>query len=411
MTAGGEAAPAPWRRSDYFDLTLIGSTHALSDGFSNMLVPVLALIVADLDLSLVEAGTLLSSFKLATLLFLYPLSMLADYTGRKKAIVIAGLGLSAAAFLGMSWTRDFTSLLVLSFIAGAGNSPYHPCGTALTAERFSARRSFAISYHGLGGNIGTSAMPLVQAAIAAVANWRLAVAACAAPALVLLPLVGARFHGMSPGMAPHSNARAGQSIRSMLHRVLRNRNVILLALVYTLRGVGVQGMIGFLPLIAAQKLGMNTAEIGLAVSLYFGAGAASKPLMGYLYSRWGARSALVIPLIGAGALTIAVPFATWETAILIVAALIGVFSFVSPIILTATADLCEPEVLASSVGVIYTLHGLSFIAPLAGGWLAEQYSLDVSFYFFGLVVWSAMVFALQLPGKGAARDGGGPESE
>ncbi len=339
---------------DYFDLTVIGSAHALSDGFSNMLVPVLALIVVDLGLSNAEAGTLLSAFSLATFIFLYPLSMLADYTGRKKVIVIVGLGLSAAAFIGMSWTHDFIALLVLSFIAGAGNSVYHPCGTALVAERFSARRSFAISYHGLGGNLGTSIMPLVQAAIAAVASWRMAVAACAAPALVLLPLIGARFHGMSPGMRNGENAGAGQGIRSMLHRVLRNRNVILLALVYTLRGVGTKGMIGFLPLIASQKLQMDTAGIGLAVSLYFGAGAASKPLMGYLYSRWGARSALFVPLFGAGALTIAIPFATWETGLLIVSALTGVFSFVSPIILTATADLCEPEVLASSVGVIDT---------------------------------------------------------
>jgi MFS family permease len=411
MTAGGEAAPAPWRRMDYFDLTLIGSTHALSDGFSNMLVPVLALIVADLGLSTVEAGTLLSAFSLATFLFLYPLSMLADYSGRKKAIVIVGLGLSAAAFIGMSWTRDFYALLALSFIAGAGNSVYHPCGTALAAERFSERRSFAISYHGLGGNIGTSIMPLVQAAIAAVASWRMAVAVCAAPALVLLPLIGARFHGISPGMRNGENAAAGLGIRSMLHRVLRNRNVILLALVYTLRGVGTKGMIGFLPLIASQKLHMDTAGIGLAVSLYFGAGAASKPLMGYLYSRWGARSALFVPLLGAGALTIAIPFATWETGLLVVVAMTGIFSFVSPIILTATADLCEPEVLASSVGVIYTLHGLSFIAPLAGGWLAEQYNMDVSFYFFGLVVWGALIFAVQLPGKGAVYSGDGPESD
>ncbi len=402
MTAGrGEIpsaprGPAPWGRRDYFDLTLIGSAHGLSDGFSNMLVPVLALIVADLGLSTVEAGTLLSTFSLATFLFLYPLSILADYTGRKKAIVIAGLGLSAVSFVMMGWMHSFASLLVLSFLAGAGNSTYHPCGTALAAERFSSHRSFAISYHGLGGNIGTSVMPLLQAAIAAVANWRIAVVACAVPALALLPMVGVRFHGKSAGAAaPHKE----ESVRSMLVRVFRNRNVILLALTYMLRGIGTKGMIGFLPLIASKKLGMDTAAIGLAVSLYFAAGAVSKPLMGYLYSRWGARAALMAPLLGAGALTVAVPFAKWDTALILISMMVGVFSFVSPIILTATADLSEPEVLASSVGVIYTMHGLNFIAPLAGGWLAERYNLDVSFFFYGVVTWSAMLVAVRLPGK------------
>lgn len=399
MSAESEAAKAPpvaWGGRDYFDLTVIGAAHGFSDGFANMLVPVLALIVADLGLSAVEAGTLLSSFSLATFIFLYPLSMLADYTGRKKIIVIVGLGVAAVSFILMGWTQSFTALLVLSFLAGVGNSTYHPCGTALTAERFLAHRSFAISWHGMGGNIGTSLMPLIQAAVAAVANWRVAVVACAVPALALLPVVGVRFHGISVG---ETAPQAGQGIHAMLARVLKNRNVILLALVYTLRGIGTKGMIGFLPLIASQKLGMDTASIGLAVSLYFAAGAVSKPFMGYLYSRWGPRAALIFPLIAAGALTIAVPFARWEMALILISMMAGVFSFVSPIILTATADLCEPEVLASSIGVIYTLHGLGFIAPLAGGWLAERYDMDVSFFFFGLVTFSGMFMAIKLPGK------------
>ena len=404
MTAGGEAAAvrAPWGRGDYADLIIIGSTHGLSDGFSNMLIPVLALIVADLGLSPVEAGTLLSAFSLATFLFLYPLSMLADYTGRKKAILLVGLSLSAAAFMAMGFTQDFTLLLALSFLAGAGNSTYHPCGTALAAERFAAHRSFAISTHGLGGNIGTSIMPIVQAAIAAVASWRVAVAACAAPALVLLPMIGARFHGKTPDAQGGQGPPAG--VRALLARVFRNRNVILLALTYTLRGIGMKGMIGFLPLIASSKLGMDTASIGISVSLYFGAGVLSKPLMGYLYSRLGARAALVVPIFGAGAATVAIPFAGWEGAFMALSATAGVFGSISPIILTACADLCEPEVLASSVGVIYTAHGLNFIAPLIGGWLAERYDMDVSFYFFGIAIWAALLVAVRLPGRrGAGR--------
>ncbi len=398
MMAGGAPPRTPWGRGDYADLIIIGSTHGLSDGFSNMLVPVLALIVADLKLSPVEAGTLLSAFSLATFLFLYPLSMLADYTGRKKAILLGGLSLSAAAFLAMSLTQDFTLLLALSFLAGAGNSTYHPCGTALAAERFAAHRSFAISTHGLGGNIGTSIMPIVMGAIAvAASSWRVAVAACAAPALVLLPMLGARFHGKTPGAQGGKGPPAG--VRALLARVFRNRNVILLALTYTLRGIGMKGMIGFLPLIASSKLGMDTASIGISVSLYFGAGVLSKPIMGYLYSRHGARAALMVPIFGAGAATVAIPFAGWEGALMALSAAAGVFGSISPIILTACADLCEPEVLASSVGVIYTAHGLNFIAPLIGGWLAERYDMDVSFYFFGIAIWAALLVAVRLPGR------------
>jgi fucose permease len=97
------------------------------------------------------------------------------------------------------------------------------------------------------------------------------------------------------------------------------------------------------------------------------------------------------------------PFAPWEAALIVLAALSGLVSFVSPIVLTATADLCEPEVLASSVGVIYACDGLAFIAPLVGGWLAERYGLDASYVFFALAVWAGVGVAAMLPrGRSAA---------
>jgi MFS family permease len=90
-----------WRLRDTLDLTLIAITHGLSDGFASLLVPVLALIVADLGLSTFEAGLLLSVRSVATFVLLYPLSMLADTTGRKKGMLIAGLALAAGAYLAM----------------------------------------------------------------------------------------------------------------------------------------------------------------------------------------------------------------------------------------------------------------------------------------------------------------------
>jgi MFS family permease len=184
-----------WRLRDYIDLTVIATTHGLSDGFSSLLVPVLALIVADLGLSTFEAGLLLSVRSIATFLFLYPLSMLADSTDRKKEMLIVGLSLAAGAYLAMGAARSLPPLAVLAFLAGAGNATYHPCGTALTAKRFKSQKAVAISFHGTGGNIGTSLMPLLQSAVVTGAGWRTAVGACALPAAVLLPLIGVRFSG------------------------------------------------------------------------------------------------------------------------------------------------------------------------------------------------------------------------
>lgn len=392
---------SPWRFRDTFDLNLIGATHGLSDGFSNLLVPVLTLIVADLDFSTLEAGILLSVFSVSTFLFLYPISMLADYSGRKKEMLIAGMGLSAGAFLAMSRASDLYSLAALAFVAGAGNATYHPCGTALTAERFVAHRAVALSLHGLWGNLGVSLMPLLQAAVAAMAGWRAAIAACVLPATVLLPLVGLRFPKgrQAGGGGPAKADNWRKQLHALTAKVLKNRHVVLLGLVYALKGLESKGLVGFLPLLAAKNFGMDTAAIGLAISLYYGAGVVAKPLMGLLYNRWGARSALFIPLLLTGALALTIGFTPWQTAFMVLVTLIGVVSPISPIIMTAAADLSPEDTLASSIGFIYTCQGLGFLSPLLGGWLAQQLNLEVSYVFFALAVWAGAGVSTLLPKK------------
>ena len=127
-----------------------------------------------------------------------------------------------------------------------------------------------------------------------------------------------------------------------------------------------KGMIGFLPLLATSKLGMNTAQIGVAVSLHFGFGMFAKPLMGILYNRWGARAALFWPMTLLGVFVFALPFMQWETGFYILSALTGVVGFVSPIILTAAADFSERDILTSSVGFHLHLPRLEFSRPLVG---------------------------------------------
>jgi len=384
---------------DYLDLNLIGATHGLSDGFAKLLVPVLALIVADLQLSVFQAGLLLSSFTAAEFLFLYPLSTLADHSGHKKLILIGGLGLATVAFLAMYWTSSFWLLVALAFLAGAGNAVYHPCGTALTALRFADRRALAISYHGMWGNIGVSIVPVLQAAVAAWSGWRTAVALCALPALVLLPLIGIRFPS---GKTIHSAAQSGSlrnSFKALTGQVVRNRSIVLLALTYALNGLSTKGMTGFLPLLAATKFGMDTATIGIILTCYFGAGVVAKPLMGLLYDRWGARSALFTPLLLTGVLTLALGFTPWSATLIVLAIVTGIFTPISPIILTAAADVADEKVLASSIGLIYTCYGLGFLSPLIGGWLADHFQLSAGYLFFAIMAWLGAMVALRLPAQ------------
>ncbi len=385
-----------FQKADYFDLGIMTLTHGLSDGYANLLLPVLTLIVAELSLSRFDTGILISSFSIATFFSLYPISLLADYGGRKKFILIAGLSTASLAFLCMTQADTFGTLLALAFLAGAGNSTYHPCGTALTATRFARNRAMAISIHGTGGHLGMSLMPVVQAGlVAAGIGWRSSIAACVIPAFVLLTLVGLRFPGRSKTIVSEQQSLAAR-FTGLTQQVFTNRNVVLLGVIYFLSSMATKSIVGFLPLLAQEKFQMQSATIGLALSVYFAAGVIAKPLMGLLYNRFGAKSALFMPTLLAGVFTLGIVFAPTPAVFMACITLLGIVSPISPIIMTAVADMGDEAVLASSIGYIYTICSLSFLSPILGGWLAEHISLRVSYLVFILFVWLATSVATLL---------------
>ena len=396
MNTQTKAKTPAWRVRDYFDLSVIGATHGLSDGYAGLLKPILALIVVDLGLSTFDAGILLSVFSVSTFLFLYPVSLLSDDSGYKKQILIVGLTLSSLAYFAMQWAPGFLSVAGLTFIAGAGNATFHPCGTALTAERFANRRPFAVSTFSMMGNVGASVMPVVQALLATAAGWRTSTVICVLPAVVLLPLVGLRFNNRVQKPASQLQINLWTRLRGISALVFQNRDVVLLAVIYALSGMGTGVFSGFLALFAQEHFGLTTAIVGFALALYYLTGVVAKPLMGMLYTHWGASTALRIPLLLSGCLIFIMVFMPWKSAFLPLVALIGLTVPISPIILTAAADRSDRDALASSVGLIYTFHGLGFISLLVGGWLAEQYSLDASYIYAGLLLWGSAGVTLLL---------------
>jgi MFS transporter, FSR family, fosmidomycin resistance protein len=397
LASSGGAVKRRWRGVDIFDLSVMGATHGISDGYSSLLVPILAMIVLDLGLTPLQAGMLLSAKSIATVLFLYPNSLLADHTNRKKEILLVGMTIASLAYVAMGWAPGLYTAMLVAFVAGAGNSTYHPCGTALTAERFHDKRAVAISVHSLAGHVGASIMPLAQMAVVALAGWRASLQACALPAVVLLPLVALRMGGANGAMREQRESHTAEPFRQITARVLRNRNVVVLALVYSLTALGTSGMVGFLPLLGSTRFGLTQAVIGLAVSAYFTAGVLAKPIMGLMYSRLGARTALFVPLVCAGGLAAIIGWLSWAPLFIPLAALVGLVTPVSPIILTAAADVSDKKALASSIGFIYTCHGLGFLSPLVGGALAGSLGYSASYTFFAVAIWGGAAAALLLP--------------
>ena len=378
----------------YFDLGIISVSHGFSDGFSGLLAPVLALIVIEFGLSELQTGLLLSLPGLATFLLILPVSLIADLRRNRLELFVAGLALASAAYFSMAHVGTFGVLLALAFLARCGNAVFHPCGTALVAERFPDRRAMAISVFGIAGTVGAAGIPLIQGLIADVAGWRVSIAVFAIPVALLLPLIWMRYRRIRGGQPPAGPKPLVTDTISMLRQslqlfrtVFHNQRVVGLGVTYALTAIAAKSSTGFLPLLAVRRFAMSTTEIGLMVSLYYASGIAFKALAVLFYRRLGTGMALRIPLalsLGAVLGMVVAPSAGFLMVLVVIA---GFANSISPIVLTATADSCAPSQLTSSVGLVYWLHSMWFVGPLLGGAIADHFGL------LWVYVFAAAVFA------------------
>ena len=124
-------------------ISLIGFGHFLSHFYFFGLVPLLVSIRNEYGLSALELGAILTVYNVATGTLQTPMGILVDRLGARR-VLIGGLFITAAAFGLAGFTSSYWELLILFFLAGAGNSVFHPADyVILTASVDSSRQGRA----------------------------------------------------------------------------------------------------------------------------------------------------------------------------------------------------------------------------------------------------------------------------
>lgn len=177
--------------------------HGAHEFFSIVIPPVIPLVVADLGMTYAEAGLLLSAFFVMFSLFQLPAGMLADRLGKRRLLLLGLGGMSVGVFVA-SLAPDFPTLLVAQAIAGISGSTFHPAGMAMISDaETSATEGRAMGVFGAGGKAGTMAAPLLVGGLAAIGDWRVALAGAAVAGLLvtvlLAPLLGRGRSTTRPG--------------------------------------------------------------------------------------------------------------------------------------------------------------------------------------------------------------------
>ncbi len=383
---------AAHRLTQWFHLTSIAAAHGFSDGFNYLLIPVLPLIMKELDLSLLQTGMIVSAAGLSQFMMQMPASILSDYLGNRKAVLTGGLMVASLSFLGISAVGEhYHLILVLAFMVGLGNCAFHPTATALVSEGFTSRPGFFMGIYSLGGNIGSAAMPAVIGALAISLGWRVGLLVAVAPAIILVVMVYLYFPE-----AKAARQSMGDTFSGIWGKVCRNLPVVTLTAIYALRGIGYRGIITFFPFLAASTIGADSRTAGLLMSVYFVTGALCKPIFGALYDRFGVRLLLAMLFFAGSVISLTMSSVTSTPLMVILMGLLGMVCFISPIILTAAATLVDRSVRSSTIGMIYTAHELQFLSPMIGGYIAQRFSLTVCFALFSVILVMGGVVSLLL---------------
>jgi ACS family hexuronate transporter-like MFS transporter len=364
------------------NLTLIAAVHGFSDGLNYVLIPVLPMIMQELDLSILQTGMIVSAAGLGVFLIQLPSSIHSDFLGKRKLIFCLGLIFSSVCLFGISSVgKNYHLILTLSFLVGLGNSTFHPTATALVSEGFRSRPGFFMGIFSLGGNLGSAVMPVLIGTLAVSLGWRVGLRVIILPMILLLIHVYLFF--------PEVQADR-QTVRGILSgiwsKVCHNRSVVTLIVIYGLRGIGYRGIITFFPLLVASTMGADARTTGILMSIYFVLGAICKPILGALYDRFGIRLLLAMLFFAGAALSLVMHAVVLVPVMAVLMGLLGMVSFISPVLMTAATTLVDRSVRSSTVGMIYTSQGLHFLSPIMGGWIAQRFSLQACFMFFAAIL-------------------------
>ncbi len=366
--------------SKIFNLFAITGSHAVNAFYTQLLIPVLPLIVAEFELNYVQAGLIVTTYSVANSVFQFPLSFISDYTRRWRTILALSLLTQALPVLLYGYAASYSLLLLFVFIGGIGSAAYHPPAVALITRELPERRGFCTSLFNGGGEMGNIISPAIVGWLAVyLASWRLAAQLYVIPGVIWAALIWFRFQDQLGERVP-----LRQAARSTYSAIFGNKSLMLLIALSSFRIMGFRGFTAFIPLFLAEQFGFDTKGVGWLLSTYFLLGSATSVIVGR-WSDYTSKTRIIVVLTFMCAVFMAA--LTWvssiTTMLLVLFSVACILTPVPSLVLAVGTELVDEKVRSSSVGMIYAFNeAASALSPLVGGLVAEAMGLQVAFSFY-----------------------------
>lgn len=353
-------------------------TEHLYIGVTTVVLPVIA---AAMGFTMAQTGSLVSTRYLVAGLANIPSGFLADAMKRRSVLLGVCLVFLGLASLLMSFAPGYWPLLLFMAIGGLGSGSFHPQSIAILSSAYRERRALALGIHDSAANLGEVIAPLTIGALLTYTDWRTTLQVWAMPGIIV---------GLSYALfCPESELAVdrGERLKTLVWKdVVKNRDVLVMFFVSVFRTLGQSGLTVFLPLYMTLQLKLPVAAMGFYVSTLFFFAGVSPTFSGWLSDRIGRVRLIVIGSALAALSVMALPHLAPGIPLGIGCALVGGLLWaLRPVIFAAAMEVAPPDLAGTTVGFLYSGNmGLSFIAPLSAGLVADAYGLPAAITFLGI---------------------------
>jgi FSR family fosmidomycin resistance protein-like MFS transporter len=386
-----------------FILCSMTASHVVFHAFQQSLLVMLPNVRDTLAISDVQTTAIVTVREVTAGAVDLPGGMVMDMLRRHWGLVMAlCTGSFAVGWLILGWSPVYPLLLGGMAVVAASASLWHLPAMAALSHRFAERRGFALSVHGVGGNIGDILGPAITGVLLAVLAWREIISLYAVLPLFATFLVFWAFKNIGRHGHSEQDAAADPTLQQQLtytKQMLRNRALWGVILVAGLRGMAFVALTVILSLYTRDVLDLSDKTRGFYFGLINLVGLVASPVLGHLSDRFGRKTILVPNLLCLSLCSLLLAGYGQSGALVAILAVIGIFLYSDQPILTATAlDVVGRNVTTTAVGFVsFSRLALSAPSPIIAGWLYDPNAVYLVFYYIAGLFALAALTLLMLP--------------
>ena len=271
VSGAPDAAPAseerePSEHEKRLMLHLSNVSHAINHFQNQMMAMLYPYIMADLGIGYWEIGVLSAVRSVTNSFSQGAYGLVTPFMSRCRILGLANMGIALGTFMS-GFAGSYPVLIVARCVSGLGSSAQHPVGYSILASYFPKTRGAIIALNTSASNIGTLVATPLATFLLLFLGWR-EIFYLVTFASVIMGLVYFLFRDYgAPNRSGSGRSRLAQGITSY-RRVLKNRNMLLMGLVFMVGAAGGEGGVNqtyFAPHLA-NDFGYSALVVGILIT-------------------------------------------------------------------------------------------------------------------------------------------------